>query len=367
MASRRLSPGALARLRAALLAACVTAAAFCAGDAAARQYPFGFRTRDVNDLGNQFVPFHAHLWDLLHGRADGGLLLNWQSGYGTSFLPDFGTYVSSPFALLVGVFPRDRIDLAVYVVTVLKIAAAAAATACLLLALRPGRWWAAGLLGTSYALCGWTLMLASYDPMWLDGLLAFPLLCLVGEWARQGRRPVVSVLVVAVCWTANFYTAYIATIGAALVLAARLAAGTDPASTVRGKPAAVGRAALGTALGIGLTAPLLVPIVKGTSLAYPVTSGLPSQPAGPTCWYGCCPARTASGRPRSTSTARRCCSPSRCPSIPGCRAVPVRSGRSWSSSWSRPCSGTRRTCSGTPSRRPTAASTGRPSSSAGYW
>ena len=269
MAHKRLSPGAVQRLRAALLAACVTAITFCGGDAIARQYPFGFRTRDVNDLGNQFVPFHAHLWDLLHGKADGGILLNWQSGYGTSFLPDLGTYVSSPFALLVGVFPRDRIDLAVYVITVLKTMSAAAAMACLLLTLRPGRWWAAGLLGTSYALCGWTMMLASYDPMWLDGLIAFPLLCMVGEWARAGRRPIVSVLVVALCWTANFYTAYIATVGAGLVLLARVLTDTDPGSTTRGKLYAIGRGALSVVLGIGLTAPLLLTIVKGTKLASP--------------------------------------------------------------------------------------------------
>jgi hypothetical protein len=261
-----------------VLAAVVTVVTFCAGDVAARQYPFGHRDRNVNDLGNQFVPFHVHLWDLLHGRADGGLLVNWQSGYGTSFLPDFGTYVSSPFALLVGVFPRDRIDLAVYVITLLKMMTAAAAMACLLLRLRPGRWWAAGLLGTSYALCGWTLMLASYDPMWLDGLIAFPLLCLVGEWARAGRRPVVSVLVVALCWTANFYTAYIATIGAALVLTARLLTDTDPESTVRRKLFAVGRGAISVALGIGLTAPLLLAIVKGAGLAYPVTRGFDPAP-----------------------------------------------------------------------------------------
>lgn len=269
MAPKKFPPGAVERLRAAFLAACVTVVAFCVGDAAAQQYPFGFRTRDVNDLGNQFVPYHAHLWDLLHGKADGGLLLNWQSGYGTSFLPDLGTYVSSPFALLVGVFPRDQIDLAVYVITVLKMMSAAAVMACLLLALRPGRWWGAGLLGASYALCGWTLMLASYNPMWLDGLIAFPMLCLVGEWACQGRRPIVSVAVVALCWTANFYTAYMATIGATLVLIARLLTDTDPESTPRRKLMSVGRAAISVVLGIGLTAPLLLTIVKGTKLAYP--------------------------------------------------------------------------------------------------
>jgi uncharacterized membrane protein YfhO len=251
---------------AALLAAVVAATAFCAADLLARSYPFGPRTRSVNDLGNQYVPFHAHLWDLLHGRADGGLLVNWQSGYGSSFLPDLGTYLGSPFALLVGLFPRDEIDLAVYVVTVLKTASAAAAMACLLLALRPGRWWAAGLLGASYALCGWSVADASYNPMWLDGLIALPLLCLVGEWTLAGRRRFLGVLIVALAWAANFYTAYMATLGAALVLLLRLLlAGLSRRQAL----AAAGRGVLTVALGVGLAAPLVTVIYIGTKHAYP--------------------------------------------------------------------------------------------------
>ncbi|MER5884682.1 YfhO family protein [Streptomyces sp. NPDC001941] len=239
-------------------------AAVCTGDAVARVFPFGPRTRSVNDLGNQFVPFHAHLWDLLHGRADGGPLLDWNAGYGTSFLPDLGTYLSSPFALLVGVFPRDRVDLAVYVITLAKTAAAAAAMAALLLAVRrTGPWWAAGVLAASYALCGWSLLEASYNPMWLDGLIALPLLCLAGEWARAGRRPLLGPVVVALAWTANFYTAYMATLGAALFLLARLyATGARP-----WRP--LGRAVRAAALGIGLAAPVLVPVLLGTRHAYP--------------------------------------------------------------------------------------------------
>ncbi|MEU6667749.1 YfhO family protein [Streptomyces sp. NPDC046727] len=254
------------RQAAALLAAAVTITAFCAGDVLARSYPFGPRTRNVNDLGNQYVPFHAHLWDLLHGRAEGGLLVNWQSGYGSSFLPDLGTYLGSPFALLVALFPRDRIDLAVYAITVLKIASAAAAMAWLLLTLRPGRWWAAGLLGASYALCGWTVADADYNPMWLDGLIALPLLCLVGERALTGRRRLPGVLIVALAWAANFYTAYMATLGAALVLLLRLLLARPPR---REALATAGRAALTTALGVGLAAPLVTVIYVGTRHAYP--------------------------------------------------------------------------------------------------
>ncbi|MFJ9902943.1 YfhO family protein [Streptomyces sp. NPDC101152] len=251
---------------AALLAAALTAAVFCVSDAVAGLHPFGPRTRDVNDLGNQYVPFHAHLWDLLHGQADGGLLVNWQSGFGSSFLPDLGTYLSSPFALLVGVFPRHEIDLAVYVITVLKTATAGAAMAWLLLSVRPGRWWAAGLLGTSYALCGWSLAVASYNPMWLDGLIALPLFCLVVEWVLRGRRPLVGVLVVTEAWIANFYTAYMATLAAGLVLLLRLWLSD---LTRRQRLRAAGRAAVTVALGVGLAAPLVAVVYFGTKHAYP--------------------------------------------------------------------------------------------------
>ncbi|MER6469204.1 YfhO family protein [Streptomyces collinus] len=254
------------RHAAALLAAAVTVTAFCAADVLARSYPFGPRTRAVNDLGNQYVPFHAHLWDLLHGRGDGGLLVNWQSGYGSSFLPDLGTYLGSPFALLVALFPRDGIDLAVYVITGLKTAAAAVAMACLLPALRPGRWWAAGLLGASYALCGWSVADAAANPMWLDGLIALPLLCLVGEWALAGRHRLLGVLVVALAWTANFYTAYMATLGAGLVLLLRLWLGRPSRGAAL---AAAGRAVLTVVLGTGLAAPLVTVVWFGTRHASP--------------------------------------------------------------------------------------------------
>ncbi|KOV16295.1 membrane protein [Streptomyces sp. XY413] len=248
------------------LAALLTAVAVCAGDAAARVFPYGSRHRSVNDLGNQFVPFHAHLWDLLHGRARGGLLFNWQSGYGTSFLPDLGTYLTSPLSALVALFPRADIDLAVYVVTVLKTAAAAAAMAWLLRTLHRGPWWAAGLLGASYALCGWSVIEASYNPMWLDGLIAFPLLCLTGEWALRGRRVLLAPPVVAVCWTANFYTAYMATLGAALVLLVRVVLTRDG---VRIRIAVIARAAGTTLLGIALAAPVLLPLFLSSGRAYP--------------------------------------------------------------------------------------------------
>lgn len=252
--------------RAATLAATLTLLVVCAGNAVAGAFPFGARTRNVNDLGNQYVPFHAHLWDLLHGQADGDLFVNWQSGLGSGFLPDLGTYLTSPFALLVALFPRTEIDLAVFVITCLKMAAAAGVMAVFLLNLRAGSWWVAGCLGASYGLCGWALPDAVYNTMWLDGLIALPLLFLVAEWALTGRRPVLGVLVVALCWTANFYTAYMATLAAGLLLLAR--ACTTPL-TWRARSAVALRAGLTAAAGVGLAAPVVLTVYSGTRHAHP--------------------------------------------------------------------------------------------------
>ncbi|MFF8412151.1 YfhO family protein [Streptomyces omiyaensis] len=260
------APGPARRATAAAcaLAGLLAVAAVCAGDAAARTFPFGPRHRSVNDLANQFVPFHARLWDLLHGRADGGITLDWGSGWGTGFLPDYGTYLSSPLAPLVALVPRADIEYAVYALTVLKTALAAAATALLLrrLSTVPAPWWPA-VLGAAYALCGWSLAEGASNPMWLDGLIALPLLCLAAEWAREGVRPVLSVLTVAVCWTANFYTAWMATLGAGLFLLARLAT----AGPFRRR--APLRAAGTVLLGVGLAAPLLAPVLLSTRQAHP--------------------------------------------------------------------------------------------------
>ncbi|MEU3072308.1 YfhO family protein [Streptomyces laurentii] len=278
----RPSRGSRPRLRAAAGAALLTGVLFCLAGRLAGSYPFGTRTRNIVDLGQQYLPFHAYWRDLLLGRTHGDLFLNWSSGFGTNFLGDFGTYLSSPFDLLVVLFPADRPELALYAVTALKIATAGAAMAALLLTLRRGPWPVAAILGTAYALSGWTFNYGATVPMWLDGLVAFPLLCLVGEWARKGRRPVLGPLVVALAWCANFYTAYMATIGAAVVLVVRLLTTDDTATATTstsikptfeaaGRPRflALLRAARSVLLGIGLAAPLVIVIFLGTKAADP--------------------------------------------------------------------------------------------------
>ncbi|GAA1557074.1 hypothetical protein GCM10009789_08030 [Kribbella sancticallisti] len=252
------------------LAGVLAAVAFSVAGMVRGTFPFGAASRSTNDLGTQYVPFFAHLWDVLHGQAQGDLFFNWQSGFGVGFWADYGVDLGSPLSLLVGVFPRDRIDLAVFVITVAKLALAAAAMAAYLIRMRPGPRWLAALLGASYGLCGWAIDDGAYVPMWLDGLIALPLFCLVAEWSIKRQHRILGVTVVALFWMSNFYTAYMATIAGGLVLLARILAG-DLRWPDRFR--AVLRHGVTVVLGIAASAPILLPVVKANGLAAPSPSG----------------------------------------------------------------------------------------------
>jgi len=255
----------------ALVAGVLVAAVFAASGIIRGTFPFGSLSRNTNDLGTQYIPFFAHLWDVLHGRAQGDLLFNWQSAFGVGFLGDYGVVLGSPLSLLVGLFPRGQIDLAVYVITVLKLSLAAAAMAVLLLKMSPGPRWVAAILGASYGVCGWAIDDGAYVPMWLDGLIALPMFFLVAEWSLRRTNRLLSVLVVALFWVSNFYTAYMATIAAGLYLLTRvLTSDLSWALRLRG----VLRYGLSFALGLALSGPVLLPVLAANDDATPSPSGV---------------------------------------------------------------------------------------------
>jgi hypothetical protein len=253
-------------LWAAAASAVLAMGAFCLSLVARDTYPFGPTSRAVNDLGNQFIPFHAELWDLQHGEASGDLLFRWTSGYGVAFLPDFFSFLGNPFSWLVGLFPRDMIDFPVFLVTLLSLGLAAALMTVFLGRLHPGsRWWRA-LLGVGYGVSGWVINDGFADPMWLWGLAALPALGIAADWCLHGRRWVLGTLLVTAAWVGNFYTAAMATTAAGLVLLVRLLLADSPlAERLR----VLLRAGSMVAVGVLLAAPVLVMCYLASKSALP--------------------------------------------------------------------------------------------------
>ncbi|MFF3016617.1 YfhO family protein [Streptomyces sp. NPDC057939] len=248
------------------VAALMAMVAYCAGLALHGTFPFGVVPRADNDLRHQYVPFHTYLWDLQHGTAQGDLLFNWQSGYGVGFLADFATYLANPFSWLTGLFPREEVEFAVFLVSLLSIGLAAALMTVFLGRLRPGSPWLRAQLSVGYAVCGWNVAEGAIVPMWMWGLVALPLLALVTDWCLTGRRWVLGTFLIAFCWSANFYTAAMATLAAAILLVLRLAtADVDRRTRFR----VLARAAGMTATGMLLAAPVILVCALANAQAQP--------------------------------------------------------------------------------------------------
>lgn len=243
-----------------------------------RTFPFGPISRGLGDYGAQYLPFHSALAQALHGSDLISSRFNWLAGLGVSPVADYATYVSSPFNLVLAVVPLDQVEHALSWIILAKICAAAATMAALLQALAPRSSRAVPvLLGVAYACSGWVFDISIYTPQWLDGLAGFPLLCLVALWCAQRRRPLAGVLVVAIVWWANYYTAYMGSLAAALFLVMYLG-GT--AGRLRPAMAAVLRFATTGALGVAVTAPILLPTVMAVGRGTPF-EGAGSPPLRP--------------------------------------------------------------------------------------
>ncbi|MEU9097556.1 YfhO family protein [Streptomyces sp. NPDC048361] len=266
-----------AQTAAATLSAVISMGAYCLAMAVHGTYPFGSRSRAVNDLGNQFVPFHAHLWDLLRGDTSGDLFFNWSSGFGVPFLGDFFTYLMNPFSWLVALFPRDQVEIPVFLVTLLSAGLAAFLMTILLGRLRPGSPWLRGLLSVGYAVSAWMISDGFSDPMWMWGMAAFPLLGIASDWCLRGRHWILGTLLVFASWAGNFYIAAMATIGMGLVFAVRLLLDDAPA---RQRLYALLRAGAMTATGILLAAPVLTVGLKASKLSQPAPDATYEGPPG---------------------------------------------------------------------------------------
>ncbi|MGA4506392.1 YfhO family protein [Propionibacteriaceae bacterium G1746] len=234
--------------------------------------PFGEVGRGIGDYGPQYLPFHLYLHDVLTNNTDGSIAdlgnvaFTWAGAGGTGFLPEYATYLGGPFTLLVGFFPLRLMDVAILVVSLVRIGCAAAAMMALLQVLRPRAPRLAGIcLSIGYATSSWVVQLGMTTPQWLDGLLAFPLMCLAAVLTVRHRAVVAPVALVALGWWSNYYSAMMASLGAAFfALAWLVAEGRRPVAVLRGLVGFAVRGGLGVGTAMWLLWPSLVAVGRAS-------------------------------------------------------------------------------------------------------
>lgn len=231
-------------------------------------YPFGEKSILITDLSSQYIEYHAALYDMVtQGRS---LLYTWDTGMGMNFLGLITYYLSSPFTLLLFLFPRAMLTEAVLCIISAKIAACAL-TFSLYLRRAHGVRGAAGLLfSLLYALSAYGVTYC-FNLMWLDGMVLLPLVVLAARRVFESRRPGAFILVLTVLFVSNFYIAYVVGLFTFLLFAAWMAAqpGGRRLALLR-----LGTFFGGAALAAGIAAVLLLPTFFAITNGYESVHGL---------------------------------------------------------------------------------------------
>lgn len=182
-------------------------------------FPFGDVTVLRMDLYHQYGPLFVELYDRVTGAES--FLYSWTSGGGSSFLGNFFNYLSSPFSALIFLFDRDEMPFAITTIVSLKCIFSAGTFTFYLKKSLNRHSTVSATFGVLYAFCAY--FLAYYwNVMWLDGMIALPLLVLGIEKLvdnGKGCLYVCSLVYIIYC---NYYIGYMSCIFSVIYLIAYL-------------------------------------------------------------------------------------------------------------------------------------------------
>ena len=170
-----------------------------------KAFPFGDATVMRMDLYHQYGPLHAELFDRIVNHKS--FLYSWTSGGGTSFLGDYFNYLSSPFALMILLFDRKDMSLAITTMVFVKCLLCSGTFAYYLKSSQRGSDYFASAFGVFYAFSGY--FLAYYwNIMWVDGMILFPLIMLGIERIIDCRKPALYIAALTLLLYSTYYIGF---------------------------------------------------------------------------------------------------------------------------------------------------------------
>lgn len=157
------------------------------------------------DLYHQYAPLFAELYERIFGGHS--LIYSFTSGLGSGFLGNYFNYLSSPTMLFVLIFGHKNIPEAIAAMVLVKAAASAYTFTYFLGKITKKSSVSTAVFGLLYAFSGY--FIAYYwNIMWLDAVVAFPLVILGIWYIIEKNNGLMYVLSLAFVMLTNYYMAY---------------------------------------------------------------------------------------------------------------------------------------------------------------
>lgn len=185
-------------------------------------WPFGERSVLSLDLNAQYVYYYDYMYDVFAGKES--LFYSWSRNLSGEFMGIIGYYLASPFNFLVWIYPREMITEGLMTMMLAKAGAAGLSCAFFLRKHRSCDRMTTVLFSVMWALCGFFIV-QTMNPMWLDGLVALPLVAMGVERICDKRKFLLYVVSLVYIFVANFYIGYMTGIFSALYFLWYLASG----------------------------------------------------------------------------------------------------------------------------------------------
>ena len=168
-------------------------------------WPAGEHSVLVLDLNAQYIYYFEELREIITGGDS--IIYSFNRNLGGEFLGIFAYYLSSPFSLIVALFPKSMITEAMYLILVLKTGFCGLTFGYYLTKTRKMHRVHTVMFSAMYALSAYVIVL-QHNVMWLDNVLAFPLILLgIDEIICRGKYKML-VISLAYCLLSNFYIGY---------------------------------------------------------------------------------------------------------------------------------------------------------------
>ena len=168
-------------------------------------WPVGEKSVMLVDMHHQYAPLLAKLRQMLLGGES--FLYSFEFGMGASVLPALAYYLASPLNLLLVLFPEHLLTEGIFVITILKNMLIAAGAALCLQYVYRRRSPLVVAVSLMYSMMMYVLAY-SWNIMWLDGVMALPLVVMGFEYMMRKGKYLPYVLSLAYALYTNYYIAF---------------------------------------------------------------------------------------------------------------------------------------------------------------